>query len=256
MISKVKVNSFKRFSDQEFDLTDHIILAGPNNSGKTTLLQAIVAWDLALRRWRERRGPGSGSKAKERTGVPLTRKDFTALPLREMNLLWTDTLTALGREELEPGQKLGHPRVLAIALSGTSEGKPWEIAFEFRYQSPELLHVKPPSAHLPMPSRVVEGFNVVHVPPFSGLGVEETRYDRPYQDLLIGQGKAGDILRNLLLEVYQREGQQDWNALCAQGRGDLRIPALSSSVRRATVHRVRVPAGDTEGKVEERPAAA
>ena len=47
--------------------------------------------------------------------------------------------------------------------------------------------------------------NVVHVPPFSGIGAEETRYDKPYQDLLIGQGKPGDILRNLLMEVQSRD---------------------------------------------------
>jgi AAA domain, putative AbiEii toxin, Type IV TA system len=42
---------------------------------------------------------------------------------------------------------------------------------------------------------------VVHVPPFSGIGPEEPFYDPGYQNLLIGQGKPGDILRNLLLEV-------------------------------------------------------
>src|SRR4029077_651407 len=58
--------------------------------------------------------------------------------------------------------------------------------------------------------------SVVHIPPFSGIGPEETRYDRPYQDLLIGQGKAGDILRNLLLEVYERDDRADWENLCAR----------------------------------------
>ena len=54
---------------------------------------------------------------------------------------------------------------------------------------------------------------VVYVPPFSGIGVQETRYDRPYQDMLIGQGKAGDIVRNLLLELTERADHDDWNQL-------------------------------------------
>jgi AAA15 family ATPase/GTPase len=37
MITRVKVRYFKQFLDQEFELSDHIILSGPNNSGKTTL---------------------------------------------------------------------------------------------------------------------------------------------------------------------------------------------------------------------------
>jgi hypothetical protein len=58
-------------------------------------------------------------------------------------------------------------------------------------------------------------FRAVHVPPFSGIGAEETHYDRPYQDLLVGQGKAGDILRNLLLEIFQQEDKTSWNELCS-----------------------------------------
>jgi hypothetical protein len=92
MIKKVTVKYFKQFKDQTFELREHIILAGPNNSGKSALLQAVVVWNLAMRQWLLRR---KDSKAKERRGVPITRKDFTALPLREMGLLWTDTLTGL-----------------------------------------------------------------------------------------------------------------------------------------------------------------
>ena len=40
--------------------------------------------------------------------------------------------------------------------------------------------------------------------------------DRPYQDLLIGQGKPGDILRNLLLEVYERDDRRHWESLSKQ----------------------------------------
>lgn len=40
MISRIRVRHFKAFESQSFDLSDHIVLAGPNNSGKTTLLQA------------------------------------------------------------------------------------------------------------------------------------------------------------------------------------------------------------------------
>jgi energy-coupling factor transporter ATP-binding protein EcfA2 len=214
MITKVKARYFKQFVEQEFSLTDHVILAGPNNSGKTTLLQAITVWYLALQKWKERRGPESGSKAKQRTGVPLTRQEFTALPLREMNDLWTDTLTGLRTDELQAGQRLGQPRVLTIEVEGATPQGAWRLAFEFRYQNTELVYIKPSSEHLDQLPQAVQDVSVVHIPPFSGIGPEETRYDRPYQDLLIGQGKAGDILRNLLLEVYERDDKADWESLC------------------------------------------
>lgn len=214
MIKRVYVKWFKRFEEEEFSLADTMVLAGPNNSGKTTLLQAISVWNLALQRWRLERGPNSKSKAQKRTGVPITRKDFTAIPLRELKLLWHNAVTAMRREELVEGQKLGHPRVLDILVEGVSGGVAWAVPFEFRYQNSELFYVKPTHEGLAGIANLPRDFSVVHVPPFSGIGPEETRYDRPFQDLLIGQGKPGDILRNLLLEVYLKEDKVDWSSLC------------------------------------------
>jgi len=219
MITQVVVKYFKQFEDQLFDLSEHIVLAGPNNSGKTTLLQAIALWNLALRKWLAERGPTSGSRAKQRTGVPITRKDLTAVPLRELNLLWTDTVTGLRTGEFGEGQKPGYPRLLTITLAGKSANQPWTLTFEFRYQSSELLYVKPAAAQIDDLPKAAENLTVVHVPPFSGIGAEETRYDQPYQDLLIGQGKSGDILRNLLLEVYQNPDKRPWEDLYSQIAG-------------------------------------
>jgi hypothetical protein len=210
MITQVRTRYFKRFDDQTFPLSDHIVLAGPNNSGKTTLLQAIVVWNLALQRWQaDRKGKG-----KRRTGLPLTREDFTAIPLREMNQLWTDTLTALGKADAPQG-KAGFPRVMEIELSASNRatGQAWNLTFEFRYQNTKQIYAKPADKHIDSLPPGVSEFHIVHVPPFSGIGVQETRYDQPYQDLLIGQGKPGDILRNLLLEIHQKEDKSDWDTL-------------------------------------------
>lgn len=216
MITKVRVRYFKKFENQEFDLREHIILAGQNNSGKTTLLQAIAVWNLALQKWLSKR---ASSKAKQRTGVIITRKDFTAIPLREMNLLWKDTFTALKKEELGPDQKLGAPRVMTIDLEGrTSDDIKWELAFEFRYQGEEVISVKPTLTHQVDIPNAIKDLVVVHVPPFSGIGAEETQYKREYQDLLIGQGKPGDIVRNLLVEVYTQADNDRWNDLSGQIR--------------------------------------
>lgn len=52
MIQRLVVRRFKRFAEAEFVLPGHLVLAGPNNTGKTTVLQAVAAWSLALTRWR------------------------------------------------------------------------------------------------------------------------------------------------------------------------------------------------------------
>jgi hypothetical protein len=90
-------------------------MAGPNNSGKSTLLQAVATWGMAVQRWRADRGDGA-SKATVRTGIPISRKDFTAIPLRDMSLLWADRSTAY-REDEKPTAKPGYPKVLTASRS-------------------------------------------------------------------------------------------------------------------------------------------
>ncbi|MCK5805696.1 MAG: AAA family ATPase [Lentisphaeria bacterium] len=210
MITKVSTQYFKQFTNQEFFLTPLSLLAGPNNSGKSTLMQAIMVWNLAMQRWIEKKGPGSGSKAKERSGTPITRQEFRALPLPSMDQLWTDTHTSLRRSEGKPGA----PRPLVITLHGKDkEGVDWKLGFEFRYNGPEQIHVKPVAEHMKDLDRARRELSVIYIPPFSGIGVNETRYDRPFQEMLVGQGKGGDILRNLLLEVSGKDGSGDWEEL-------------------------------------------
>lgn len=213
MIKRVKVCYFKRFEEETFELRENIILAGPNNSGKTTLLQAIAVWNLAMQKWLAKR---SASKVKLRTGVVITRKDFTAIPLREMNLLWTNTSTALKKDELKAGQKLGTPRVMTITLEGETGDNKWELTFEFSYRGEEMISAKPSLKHIEDNLESVKDLKIVHIPPFSGIGAEEIEYKREYQDFLIGQSKPGDIVRNLLVEVYNQQDKSGWNDLVKQ----------------------------------------
>lgn len=210
MITKITTRNFKRFKEQTFPLESLTMLAGPNNSGKSTLLQAVMVWNLAMQKWWEKKGPGSESKSKARTGAPVTRQEFTALPLPSMDQLWTDTHTSLRKDE----GKQGSPRLLVITLHGEDDaGNEWQFGFEFRYSGPEQIHVKPVVEDSPHLDSARNRVSVVYVPPFSGIGVNETRHDRPYQDMLIGQGKAGDILRNLLLEVSEAKDPTRWDQL-------------------------------------------
>jgi hypothetical protein len=226
MIRRVTLNSFKRFSDQVFDLSDSVILAGPNNAGKSTLLQAIVTWKLVLDRWMGQRKGGSAAK---RRGVAITRADFTAVPLREMNLLWED------RRVSGSGEKSGMPRLIEIQLDGESNGESWSCGLELQYANPELVYIRPRGAK-DLPKEEVKAFpavpaavlEIVYVPPLSGIERDEPRRDRGMQDLLIGQGRPGEILRNLLLEIVQKS-RDDWASLATHMRELFQIEILAPS---------------------------
>jgi hypothetical protein len=110
-----------------------------------------------------------------RQGAPVTRQEFSALPLPSMDQLWTDTHTSLRKGEVE-GKTAGSPRPLLISLEGTTkDGSKWRFGFEFRYSGPEQIQVKPVAEDLDHLEIARRGVDVIYVPPFSGIGVNETR---------------------------------------------------------------------------------
>ncbi len=213
MIKKVKLKYFKRFAEQSFRLDDYVVLAGPNNAGKTTLLQAIATWHFAFRAWQKKK---SASTSKQRGGVSLTRKEFLAVPVQRFNLLWTDASTALKRNE-GGGRGAANPRIMEISLEGDDETKTsWQHTMKFRHANSELVYANPGLVYAnPIEASTIpaEEIKVVYIPSFSGIETEEKVHTPEYQDWLIGQGKPGDIIRNLLVETHSNESA--WKSLCA-----------------------------------------
>lgn len=87
MIETVRIRGFKRFEDLEFRFPGSVVLVGPNDSGKTTVLQAIAAWAFALRTWRylDDFDPRKGF-----VKAPLGWIGFPPVPLLSFHQLWTD----------------------------------------------------------------------------------------------------------------------------------------------------------------------
>jgi AAA15 family ATPase/GTPase len=61
MLTSIHIKNFKRFDDVKFELGSRVVFIGPNNSGKTTALQALALWEIGLRKWREKRPSKSAS---------------------------------------------------------------------------------------------------------------------------------------------------------------------------------------------------
>jgi DNA polymerase III delta prime subunit len=202
MIQKVVIRRFKRFQEETFNMPSHIVLAGPNNSGKTTVLQAIAAWSLALGRWKELndfwRHGGAYPKA------PIARQAFSAVPLRSFDLLWRD------REYYGP---------VEIEIQSN---KGWTVTMELLADSTEQIYVRPTPSIEPDALRSVH-LNTVFIPPMTGLGTDEPVYTRPKQDQLLGQAKPGDIIRNLLVEAHHSNA---WGSLTESIKRLFRVDLL------------------------------
>ena len=55
MLTKLTVRNFKRFEEVEIELGNPVVFVGPNNSGKTTAMQALALWDAGLKQWLAKR---------------------------------------------------------------------------------------------------------------------------------------------------------------------------------------------------------
>ncbi len=191
-INKATIRNFKRFDEETFHLDDNIVIAGPNNSGKTTLLQAIATWHMALERWRElndyQRHGGAYAKA------PIARQAFYSVPLRSFDLLWHERSSGSNIE---------------IELTCDNTAIPIEISAD----SSEQVYVRPLATKVPREwlQNTDNSPKPVFVPAMTGLSTEEPVYQQPKINQLLGQGKPGDVLRNLLAEA--NNNQDAWERL-------------------------------------------
>ncbi len=80
MLTKLTIRNFKRFEDVEIELDNPVVFIGPNNSGKTSAMQALALWDTGLKRWNEKRS-GKAVSGKRRRGAAVNRRDIPAVPV-------------------------------------------------------------------------------------------------------------------------------------------------------------------------------
>jgi AAA15 family ATPase/GTPase len=215
MLTRLTVKNFKRFNSIEIELSNPVVFIGPNNSGKTTALQALALWEIGLKRWNEKR-KGKQSPDK-RSGVTINRRDLIAVPVPSANLLWRDLHV---RDVKKINGKQSPKNVfIDITLEGITKDKEWKCGFEFYYANRESFYCRPLRiSEKKNPQRMeipesAEDIQLAFLPPMSGLASSETRLDPGAVNVRIGEGRTAEVLRNLCLKIYE-ENQEKWRKLC------------------------------------------
>jgi len=224
MIKKLTIKNFKGVESQTFEFKDFDLLVGANNSGKSTVLQAIAIWGFCVEVFRQ----------SDRTGVTGTRvllPNFTALPLPEFNLLWHERTERKGIKTEKDGKQVNATARIEIEIGLEwidSKGRSCDFTVNLRYETPQSVYAIPKPGWDAFRDLEKEDqlLKVVYVPPFSGLETSEKWQDTGVIQEEVGKAQPGRVLRNLLLRVWKRQetngdktlqsnpiNQQDWEDL-------------------------------------------
>jgi len=218
MLTSIRIRNFKRFEDSEIELGKAVLLIGPNNSGKTTALQALALWDIGLRRWNEKR-KGKSSPEK-RPGVTVNRRDLVSIPVPVANLLWRNLhVRNVSRSEAngKPVQITENIRV-DIVVEGVTRDKAWSCGLEFDYANEESFYCRPlriddaGKERMTIPDEAGSA-RIAYLPPMSGLADREFLKQPGEIGVLIGQGQTAQVLRNLCYQIYENKDAGHWDNL-------------------------------------------
>jgi len=191
VIKRVRIENFKRFAKLDINFQPLDCLVGPNNSGKTTLLQALALFDFCLHQCLSSKN--GQLQLKNRAISP---EEFYILPVSSPLDLWTDRKQQIG----------GHHKVIKVAISFI-EGLEVVASVELNYNrfgiSIECEDMSQEWLKKLVPVRIS------YLPVFSMfLPQEERRTPVVIEDAMV-RGRVNSVIRNLLLNLNRenRDGE-------------------------------------------------
>ena len=195
LLHYLEIENFKTFGRRQRIEFDHpATLIGPNNCGKTTAIQAIALWSLAVQTWLAKKGM---SRPSERTAAAINRLDIVAVPVHSTRNLWHNMVVRKYHRDVRIE--------IAVGIEYKNQVRP--VVMQFRNHGREIVYCTPDEltrADIDL-IRAAAEISVRILYPMSGLDMEEPVIRKNRIDVLLGQGKTAQVLRNLCLIVHQNQ---------------------------------------------------
>ncbi|MDR1183143.1 MAG: ATP-binding protein [Bacteroidales bacterium] len=215
MLTNIKIENFKKLESVSFLLSSSVVVIGPNNSGKSTIFQALCLWEIGVRNFIAAVA-NEGEKLNKNNRVTLNRKDLLNTPIEDARFLWTGKKTA-------NGIKGNSNVILAIEVEGEDEGKKWICRTEFHYDNTESFSCGITKGLTEITKLFEEG-KAVHfgfLQAMSGISTTEDKLTRGAIERRLGEGKTAEVLRNICYEILYPEiprskeynPEENWNKL-------------------------------------------
>ncbi len=189
LIRPVHIENFKRWETLDAELKPLDCLVGPNNSGKTTLLQALALFDFGVHHCLS--GKNGGLEIKGRSISP---EDFYVIPCANPVDLWADRKTqAASKHKIIKIQVTFDNRLRATVSVDLTYNR-FGVSLACSDDSNESLQ------------RLRE-LRISYLPVFSTFLTQEERKTPAVIEDALARGRVNSVIRNLLLNL-QRENRQ------------------------------------------------
>lgn len=203
LINYVTISNFKGFGENvTIDFSQPSVLIGPNNSGKTTVLQALAMWSMGVKTWVREKGKG---KSKNRIGASINRLNITQVPIKEAKYFWQNAAIKTGIVNTK----------LKITVGLVFEGEKQECTIFFTYFNAESIYCFPDESSIDIDGLMVfaSKLEIKILYPMSGIAREEPLIAEGRIDVLIGQGQTSEVLRNICYKIVENDEKNetdDW----------------------------------------------
>ncbi|MDO6680160.1 AAA family ATPase [Shewanella sp. 4_MG-2023] len=202
-IQEIELHRFKRYRNKTIGTPDGFcLLAGSNNSGKSTFMQAFALWEFCKNLIKLEHGDGGllNDHLGKKQGVGVNGEDFLPLNIPSLKHLWTNL--KVNPEEDSQGNKEpdGYTLWLEVKWINSSQEEPRYLRFSLSLAN-ERLFVKTTRSNI---SNNEELPQVAYIPPFAGILNREPFHTKAMRSRLVGQGLSGSVMRNTLLELFKR----------------------------------------------------
>ena len=194
MIKEVALTRFKQFSAETIRLKPAglTFLAGANNSGKSSLLQAIAVWEFARTVLEMERGRKSLLAGYPGQGLGVADDEFSPVALPSLKHLWTNLKSQGGQGQ--DGYSLG-----IVCKWDDAAGLEKTLGISLALAN-DRLFIKATQSNLAEDDKIPR---VAYLPSFAGITSREQFMSPADRRGMIGRGLAGGIIRNLLLDMHR-----------------------------------------------------
>jgi predicted ATPase len=194
-MQQVSMRRFKQFKELTVRFNPEItLMAGANNAGKSTILHALAVWEFCkLATLMERGLDGIGPSRVGLQGFGMGDDEFSPINIPSLKHLWTN----LKPQQKEAGED-GY--TLRIGCQWVTGAGTKFLTFALSLAN-DRLFIKVDKSNLEQGDRVPQ---VAYLPPFAGISAHEERVSGATRRRRIGEGLAGAVLRNLLLDMHQQ----------------------------------------------------